>query len=161
MNDRRQSRSLPLILFCPNREPTPFSYSIRMFHSPDYNGPLMAPTILIVEDEPMLAFLLEEVLVDAGFESAGIAGRLETVLSRLDGGPFADALLDSNLAGVSTGPAATALAVRGLPFVVVSGYSIDQQPKEFSGAPSLQKPCRASQLIQALCGILPAFEIAR
>ena len=38
---------------------------------------LQPPRILIVEDEPMIALTLEDLLVDAGFEIAGVAGRLE------------------------------------------------------------------------------------
>lgn len=133
---------------------------IRMAPSMLPHGDRRKARILIIEDEPMLAFLLEEVLVDAGFEVAGIAGRLETALSRIESGNFDAAILDSNLAGVGTGPAATALAMRGLPFIVVSGYSTDQQPKEFSGVPSLQKPCRANLLLWTLRSVLPAFETA-
>jgi DNA-binding response OmpR family regulator len=42
--------------------------------------------ILIVEDEPVLAFTLEDFLVEAGFEIAGVAGRLETALAIIEGG---------------------------------------------------------------------------
>jgi len=108
----------------------------------------------------MLGFMLEEVLVGADFEVVGIAGRLEMALTLIEGGEFDAAILDANLAGISAAPAASALTARGLPFIVVSGYSPDQQPKEFSGAPRLQKPCRAKQLVATLRSILPAFEAA-
>ena len=104
----------------------------------------------------MLAFVLEETLVDAGFEIAGVAGRLETALAMIEGEGFDAAILDANLAGVSAGPAASALTARGTPFLVVSGYLPGQQQGAFSGAPRLQKPCRAEDLIAALRGILPA-----
>ena len=112
--------------------------------------------ILIVEDEPMLAFVLEETLIDAGFEIAGVAGRLETALAMIDSEVFDAAVLDANLAGVSAGPAAAALTARARPFIVVSGYLPEQQQSAFSGAPRLQKPCRPNELIAALRGILPS-----
>lgn len=112
--------------------------------------------ILIVEDEPVLAFCLEETLIDAGFEIAGVAGRLETALAIIESSVFDAAILDANLAGVSAGPAASALAARGLPFIVVSGYLPEQQQSAFTGALHLQKPCRPDHLIQALRRILPA-----
>lgn len=112
--------------------------------------------ILIVEDEPMLAFVLEEVLIEEGFEIAGVAGRLETALAMIESEPFDVAILDANLAGVSAGPAASALTVRGTPFIVVSGYLPEQQQSAFSGAPRLQKPCQPDALIAALRGILPS-----
>ena len=111
--------------------------------------------VLIVEDEPMLAFALEEFLTEAGFEIAGVAARLETALAMIETGIFDAAIVDANLAGVSAGPAAAALTARGLPFVIVSGYSSDQQQSVFSGALRLQKPCRPEELIQALHSLLP------
>ncbi len=114
------------------------------------------PRILIVEDEPMLAFVLEEVLIDAGFEVAGVATKLATALAIIESGACDAAILDANLGGVSAGPAASALAARGLPCLIVSGYSPDQLPSAFSGALCLQKPCKPDRLIQALRSILPA-----
>jgi DNA-binding response OmpR family regulator len=112
--------------------------------------------ILIVEDEPMLAFALEEFLIDAGFEIVGVAGRIETALAMIESGGFDAAILDANLAGVSAGPAALALRARGVPFIVVSGYLASQQQSAFKGALCLQKPCPPDRLIQALRSILTA-----
>jgi DNA-binding response OmpR family regulator len=112
-------------------------------------------SVLIVEDEPMLAFLLEELLIDAGFTIAGVAGRLEKALAIIESGACDAAILDANLAGVSAGPAASALTARGLPFIVLSGYAPDQLRNVFSGAPHLQKPCQPERLLDALRGILP------
>ncbi|MGA2291383.1 response regulator [Bradyrhizobium sp.] len=111
--------------------------------------------ILIVEDEALLAYMLEEFLLEAGFEIAGVAGRLETALAIIEKGVLDAAVLDANLAGVSAGPAASALAARGLPFIVVSGYLPEQQPSAFSGAIRLQKPCRPDDLVTALRSICP------
>jgi DNA-binding response OmpR family regulator len=112
--------------------------------------------VLIVEDEPILAFALEELLIESGFEIAGVAGELETALSIIESGVCDAAILDANLAGVNAGPAASVLAARGLPFLILSGYSSDQQQSTFFGALRLQKPCRPDRLIQALRSILPA-----
>jgi DNA-binding response OmpR family regulator len=112
--------------------------------------------VLIVEDEPVLAFALEELLVESGFEIAGVAARLETALAIIESGVCDAAILDTNLAGISVDPAASALAVRGLPFIILSGYSPDEQHGAFTGALRLQKPCRPERLIQALRSILPA-----
>jgi DNA-binding response OmpR family regulator len=112
--------------------------------------------VLIVEDEPMLAFALEEFLIEANFDIAGVAGDLETALAIIESGVCDVAILDANLAGVSAGPAATALTARGLPFLILSGYSLDQKQGSFAGALRLQKPCRPDRLIQALRSILPA-----
>jgi len=111
--------------------------------------------ILIVEDEPVLVFALEDALVEAGFEIAGVAARLEKAMPIIESGVCDAAILDANLAGVSAGPAASALTSRGLPFFVLSGYSPDQLPEALSGALRIQKPCRPERAIQALRSILP------
>jgi two-component system, response regulator PdtaR len=112
--------------------------------------------ILIIEDEPMLALALEDTLIDSGFEIAGVTGELATALAIIESGVCDAAILDVNLSGVSAGPAASALASRGLPFLILSGYMSEQQPSAFAGAPRLQKPCRPDRLIQTLRSILPA-----
>lgn len=115
-----------------------------------------APRILIVDDEPMIAFDLNELIIDAGFASAGVASRLESALALIESGACDAAILDANLAGVSSSPAAAALVARGLPFIVLSGYSAWQHPNAFLGAVFLQKPCRPAHLIEVLQGILAA-----
>ncbi len=114
------------------------------------------PNILIVEDEPLLAYMLEELLTEEGFKIAGVATRLEMALTMIAAGGCDAAILDANLAGVSAAPAAAALTARGVPFLVLSGYSPDQQKDAFPGVPLLQKPCRPNTLIQALNDILQA-----
>ena len=111
--------------------------------------------ILIVEDEPTLAFVLEETLIDAGFAIAGVAGRLEGALAIIATAPCDAAILDTNLAGVSAAPIAQALASLGVPFLVLTGYAPNQLPGAFAGALHVQKPCRPDRLIEALCSILP------
>ncbi len=114
------------------------------------------PRILIVEDEPTLAFMLEELLNEAGFKVGGVASRLAPALAMIEGGPWDAAVLDTNLAGVSAAPAALALLARGVPFLVLSGYSADQQDNAFSRSLRLQKPCPPGRIIRALQSVLPA-----
>ena len=97
-----------------------------------------------------MAHDLQDLLVEAGFEIAGVAGKLEKALALIEGGACDAAIVDANLAGVSASPAASALTARGLPFIVLSGYSHEQLQGAFPGALLIQKPCRPAQLIQAL-----------
>jgi DNA-binding response OmpR family regulator len=110
--------------------------------------------ILIIEDDATMAHDIQDLLVDAGFEIAGVAGRLEKALALIESGACDAAIVDANLAGVSASPAASALTARGLPFIVLSGYSREQVQGAFSGATFIQKPCRPAQLIQALNAIV-------
>ena len=117
--------------------------------------------ILIVEDEPLLALGMQDVLMMSGFEIAGIAGKLDKALKLIEVGNYDAAIVDANLASVSASPAASALATRGLPFLVLSGYSADQLAGNFSGAAKiLQKPCASDRLIEALNTILRQPELS-
>jgi len=111
--------------------------------------------VLIVEDEALIAYTLEELLVEFGFEIAGVAGRLEVALDMIAMAVCDVAILDANLAGVSSAPAAAALTKLGTPFVVVSGYSAaQQQDLAFGDAPRLQKPCDIERLVESLRAVL-------
>ena len=110
--------------------------------------------ILIVEDEPMIALSLEDVLIDAGFQIAGVAGKLEKALALIESGACDVAIVDANLAGVSASPVAIALAARGIPFIVMSGYSPEQLQAVFPDALVMQKPCRPELLIDTLNTLL-------
>lgn len=115
--------------------------------------------ILIIEDEAMIAFAIEQTLLADGFEIAGIAGRLPAALTMIDGCAFDAAILDTNLAGVSAGPAAAALKSSGRPFIIASGYPPSQQPEVFRGAPCVQNPYPPKRLIELLREILPLTRV--
>lgn len=109
--------------------------------------------ILIVDDEPIIALNLEDVLVDAGF-NAVVAYKIEKALAVIESDGCDAAIIDANLAGVNSGPIATALAGRGLPFIVLSGYSSEQIQSEFPGAIFMQKPCGPARLIEAVTSMV-------
>jgi DNA-binding response OmpR family regulator len=114
--------------------------------------------ILIVEDESIIALTLQDLLVEAGFEVACVTGRLQKALALIEGAGCDAAIVDANLGGVSTSPAALALAARGVPFVVLSGYSSEQLQGEFPAALFMRKPCRPDKLIRALKTIVSSHK---
>lgn len=109
--------------------------------------------ILIIEDEPIIALDLQDLLEDAGFDVVGVAEQLATAMELIESAAFDAAIVDANLRGVSSSPAALALADRRVPFIVLSGYSLKQQDAAFASAVFIQKPCRPAQLISALKAI--------
>ena len=111
--------------------------------------------VLIVEDEPLVAEDLRTVLVDAGFEIAGVAARVATALSLIETVACDAAIVDANLAGASASPVAAVLSARGLPFIVLSGYTREQLQSEFSGGFFIEKPYRLTEVIDSLSTILP------
>lgn len=107
--------------------------------------------VLIVEDDPVIAFGLEDLVSESGFQIAGVALTLEKALALIELGACDAAILDANLDGVSASPAGAAMAMRGLPYIVLSGYSAQQLAGAFlSAAAFLQKPCVPERLINAL-----------
>ena len=115
------------------------------------------PRVLIVEDEPMIVFMLEDLLSEAGFAIAGVASALAPALTLIESCDFDAALLDANLAGVSSAPAALALTARAIPFLVVSGYAEAQRHDAHSGGLYVSKPFNPASLIEAMWSILPDF----
>ena len=113
------------------------------------------PRILIVEDEPIIALDLEDMLADADFDIAGTASTVETALRLIESRSFDAAILDANLCGVSAAPVAAALQARGLPYVVLSGYSTEQHPQALRRAVLLMKPADPTLIIQTLRNLLP------
>ena len=119
----------------------------------------LPPRILIVEDEAMIVFMLEDLLAEAGFEIAGVATTLDLALSLIETCGCDAAILDANLAGVSSAPAALALTARAIPYLVVSGYSAAQQDDAYAAGVYVAKPFKTETLLAALWSILPASEV--
>jgi CheY-like chemotaxis protein len=78
--------------------------------------------ILVVEDEVMIAMLLEDMLADLGYEVVGPANRLEDGLALAHAADVDLAVLDVNLNGMLSTPIAQVLTQRGIPFVIATGY---------------------------------------
>jgi CheY-like chemotaxis protein len=109
--------------------------------------------ILIVEDEFLIRMLLEDMLVDLGYELAGVAGRLDEAANLARTAEIDLAILDVNLDGEDVYPVADILIGRGVPFVFVSGYGGRGLPEAYSGRPTLQKPFQLDELEKILIAL--------
>ncbi len=107
-------------------------------------------SVLIVEDEPVLALEMEAALQKAGFAIAGIAGSCPKALAVLDGRDCDLAVLDANLRGACVEPVVAALKTRGKPYLLISGYDRNHLPKGMQAAPFLPKPFEPDALVRAL-----------
>ena len=103
--------------------------------------------------------MLEDILAEASFEIAGVATTLQAALALIKTSEFDAALLDANLAGVSSAPAALALSSRAIPFLVVSGYATSQHNAAFRGGAHISKPFESKALIDSIWSILPTCKI--
>jgi DNA-binding response OmpR family regulator len=108
------------------------------------------PRILIVEDEMLVAMLIEDAVTDLGHEVVGPAMRLETALEAAEKEAFDFAILDINLAGKTSFPVADCLVERGIPFMFASGYGAAGLSDRYRDAPVMQKPFAPHQLEAAL-----------
>lgn len=112
----------------------------------DNGSDLAGHRILIVEDEFLLAMELESLLARRGCMVLGPASSVRQALAVIDGEQPDVALLDVNLRGERATPVAAALQARGVPFVLITGYSDAQLSEpELRDAPRVDKPvsCRA------------------
>jgi CheY-like chemotaxis protein len=116
---------------------------------------LIGRRILIVEDEALVAMLVEDALLDAGALVLGPAASVQAALALLAAEAPEAAVLDLNLAGESSAPVADALAAAGVPFVVASGYGAEGVPRQHAKAPVLAKPYDPSELTDVLARFWP------
>jgi CheY-like chemotaxis protein len=107
--------------------------------------------VLVVEDESLVAMLLETILEDMGCNPIGPVSSVDEALSTIAGEAHIDAaLLDVNVAGVQVFPVAQALRDRGVPFVFSTGYGEGGLPDEWRGQPTIQKPFTEATVRDAL-----------
>ncbi len=108
--------------------------------------------MLVVEDEALVAMLIEDYLTELGLAVVEVAGTLDRGLAlATDAGRVIDgAILDINLGTEKVFPVAAALADRGIPFVFATGYGIDGLGTDYAGYPVIAKPFRLEQLRQFL-----------
>lgn len=109
-------------------------------------------TLLVVEDETLVAMDLEDVLEDLGHVVIDVAGSPEQALCLLENrrAEIDAVLLDANLGGDSALPVALRLKDLGIPFVVTSGYEQQELHREGFDAPWVGKPYKPSDIDGAL-----------
>lgn len=107
--------------------------------------------ILVVEDEMMIAMLVEDMLLELGCAVVGPVHALADALAlALSETGLDAALLDVNLSGQPVFPVADALREKGVPAIFSTGYGDAGLRDIDRGSPVLQKPFRAGDLARAL-----------
>jgi DNA-binding response OmpR family regulator len=110
--------------------------------------------VLIVEDEWLIALAVEQAVTAAGFTVSANCRSLPEAQKALSASAPEVAVLDSNLRGNSAEDIACELRARGIPFLVLSGYSRRQLEGSLARAPFLGKPFRPADLVNALRGMV-------
>lgn len=112
--------------------------------------------IMVVEDEALIAMMIEDMLADLGYEVAASFGDLASALEwvQTSGEDIDGALLDVNLAGETVFPVADVLYSLGKPFGFVTSYTAIPQARTYD-AQVLNKPVMERDLkalVDSFCG---------
>ena len=112
---------------------------------------LQGRRVLVIEDESLVAMLLETILDDMGCTVVGPESNIDDGLIAATTEASLDAaLLDVNVAGREVFPVAEALKARGVPFVFSTGYGEAGLPEHWRGNPTIQKPFTEGAIRDAL-----------
>jgi CheY-like chemotaxis protein len=109
----------------------------------------------LVEDEMLVAVMLERMLAEFGHEVIGTAADFDRALEMARRETFDLAILDVNLDGKDIYPVAEVLATRAIPFAFCTGYGQRRLPEPFRSRPTLQKPFQPRDLEQIVAEISP------
>ena len=114
--------------------------------------------MLIVEDEAMVAMMLEDQLMEFGCVVVGVAGSVSEGLAKIEiVAPDLDAaVLDVNLGGEKVYPVAEKLTERGVPFIFATGYGTAGIAPAFARVPTLAKPYTPKALEDMLASVTEA-----
>jgi two-component SAPR family response regulator len=110
--------------------------------------------IFIVEDEALIAMLIEDMLEELEHEVIGSAQRLDEAMTMARSIECDLAILDINLNGKMSSPVAGILRERSIPFFFASGYGRSGLDENFAESAVLAKPFGLNQMDQAIRKVL-------
>jgi DNA-binding response OmpR family regulator len=105
--------------------------------------------VLIVEDEPLVALLLEDMLIDLGHQVVRLCGNFSDGLRAAKDLEVSLAVLDVNLQGQLSFPIADAARDRGIAVLFVTGFGDGSMP-ELQEHVVLAKPYTTEDLARAI-----------
>jgi CheY-like chemotaxis protein len=107
-------------------------------------------SILVVEDEPLIAMMLEDFLETLGHTVHASCDSVEDAIEAAEKGGFDLAILDVNLSGETAWPVARKLREKQIPFVIATGGHVEPPPAEFANVPVIEKPYTVDRVTPAL-----------
>jgi CheY-like chemotaxis protein len=105
--------------------------------------------VLVLEDEPIVAMMLEDMLIELGYTVVGPASTVQEGLQLAASGGFDIAVLDININGLRSDPVAHALDAQGKAYTFATGYGTAALP-ECRCRGVIHKPYSLEQLAAAL-----------
>jgi CheY-like chemotaxis protein len=110
------------------------------------NDPSGRCRVLLVEDEAIIAMLMEDMLAELSCDVTQTVGQLDEAIKAAHTASVDLAFIDVNLRGAPAWPVAKVLRERGIPFAFVTGYGAAGTDEANADVPVLQKPFRARDL---------------
>lgn len=107
-------------------------------------------TILILEDEALVAMDIGDELRDRGWNVADVVGTLDAATRATQANVPDLAILDVNLRGHQSFDLAISLRAKGTTVLFLSGNTADELPDELSGCTFIQKPVQYDTLHDTL-----------
>ncbi|MGE7368423.1 response regulator [Neorhizobium sp. NPDC001467] len=109
------------------------------------------PTILLLEDDLLLAMDMEDFLIERGYAVAGPFGRVGQALDAAKDMHLDGAVVDLNLHGEMSFPVIEFLRANDVPVIVCSGYAeLPELKQKLTGLPLLPKPWSPQKLAHLL-----------
>jgi len=102
--------------------------------------------IMIVEDEALVAMILEDQLEELGLSIVATCANVADAMGAIDKNTPDAAILDVNLGGQLVYPVADRLIDRGIPFVFVTGYGRESIDRRYASIQVLEKPVERQAL---------------
>ncbi len=110
-----------------------------------------ALNVMIVEDEALIAFSLEDVFADEGYDIAGPFDSCAGALLALESSLPDVAVVDATLKDGPCLELARELRRRGVPFLIYSGRdAADECPPELRGVKWIEKPGSLESVLRAV-----------
>ncbi|MGH6982092.1 MAG: response regulator [Stellaceae bacterium] len=119
--------------------------------------------ILLVEDEILVATLIESMLAEFGYEIVGPIAHVGKAIEMAQQEVLHAAILDVNIRGQEVYPVAEALTARGIPYIFSTGYGNGGLRASYRNRPTLTKPFLRRDLLHVIevCGASTRDVIAK
>jgi CheY-like chemotaxis protein len=122
--------------------------------TPESRNPFEGLSILVLEDDYLIALDAEGILQDLGFAKVEVVNSLESAARCAEEGWVNLAVLDVNINGEMSFPLAQKFLQQGVPVVFASGYELTQLLPDIARGTCLTKPYTTESMKRALLAAL-------
>jgi CheY-like chemotaxis protein len=111
-------------------------------------------SVLLVEDQAIIACDLQRFLGSTGYHVVGPVGSPQEALSKIAAGELDGAVLDVKLTGDAAPQIADALKAAKVPHIFINGWAVGRIPEQCRDRPLLNNPYDYHSLLDALNGAM-------